>query len=149
FIAGMDEGGGGFNSRQNIMYRSTDGGNTWTSVVMGARFNPPGDSICGSYFAQMNPIWRHMGWGEPGVGPNQVVHYAYTAKGSLSPGDIYYTRSTDNGLTWSPPVLLNDPESNQYQSHWMPSLSVNFSPAGFTQPQDVTVSWYDRRQATS
>ena len=151
FIAGMDEGGGGFNTRQNVMYRSNDGGTTWTSVVMGPRFNPPGDRACSSnsYFAQVNPIWRHMGWGEPGVGPNQVVHYAYATKGSMSVGDIYYTRSTDNGVTWSTPVLLNDPETNQFQSHWMPSLSVNFTPAGFTQPQDVTVSWYDRRQATT
>jgi len=149
FIAGMDEGGGGFATRQNIMYRSNDGGNTWTSVVMGARFNPPGDALCNSYFVQMNPIWRHMGWGEPGVGPNQVVHYAYATKGALSTGDIYYTRSLDNGQTWSTPVLLNDPETNQFQSHWMPSLSVNYSPGGFTQPKDVTVSWYDRRQATT
>ena len=45
--------------------------------------------------------------------------------------------------------MLNDPETNQYQSHWMPSLNVNYSPGAFTQPEDVTVSWYDRRQATT
>ena len=100
-------------------------------------------------FAMMNPIWRTQGWGQPGVGPNGVVHYAYAAQGVLSTGDIMYTRSTDNGNTWSTPIVLNDPETNQYQSHWMPSLSVNYSPSAFRQPQDVTVSWYDRRQATS
>jgi len=31
----------------------------------------------------------------------------------------------------------------------MPSLSVNYNPALFTPPQDVTVSWYDRRQAST
>ena len=151
FIAGMDEGGGGLATRQNIMYRSLDGGVTWTSVNIGSRFNPPGDGTCpsNSYFAKMNPIWRHQGWGEPGVGPGGVVHYAYATKGSLSTGDIYYVRSTDNGQTWSSPVLLNDPETNQYQSHWMPSLSVNYNPFGFAQGGKVTVSWYDRRQATS
>jgi len=151
FVAAMDEGGGGLNTRQNVMYRSTDGGATWTSATMGPRFNPPGDGVCASnsYFAKMNPIWRHMGWGEPGVGPNEVVHYAYATKGSLSTGDIYYVRSTDNGSTWSSPVLMNDPETNQFQSHWMPSLSVNYSPGAFTQPQSVTVSWYDRRQSTT
>ncbi|MGO9516551.1 MAG: hypothetical protein ACLPND_05855 [Candidatus Korobacteraceae bacterium] len=151
FIAGMDEGGGGLNMRQNYMYRSLDGGNTWTSVTMGPKFNPVGDALCssGSYFARINPIWRHMGWGEPGVGPGGVVHYAYAGKGSISTGDIYYVRSTDNGLTWSSPIVLNDPETNQYQSHWMPSLSVNYNLASFTPPKDVTVSWYDRRQATS
>jgi len=151
FIAGMDEGSGGLSTRQNLMYRSLDGGATWTSVTMGPRFNPVGDGTCpsNSYFAKINPIWRHMGWGEPGVGPNGVVHYAYAGKGSLSTGDIFYTRSTDNGVTWSSPIVLNDPETNQYQSHWMPSLSVNYNPAVFVQPEDVTVSWYDRRQASS
>jgi len=151
FLAGMDEGSGGLGTRQNIMYRSSDGGNTWTSITMGPRFNPPGDGLCstGSFFAKMNPIWRYQGWGQPGVGPNGVVHYAYAGQGAISTGDIYYTRSTDNGNTWSTPIVLNDPETNQYQSHWMPSLSVNYSPGAFHQPEDVTVSWYDRRQATS
>jgi hypothetical protein len=151
FVAAMDEGGGGLSTRQNVMYRSLDGGATWTSVTMGARFNPPGDGVCASnsYFAKINPIWRHMGWGEPGVGPGGVVHYAYATKGALSTGDIMYQRSTDNGVTWSSPLLLNDPETNQYQSHWMPSLSVNWNPTGFQQPKSVTVSWYDRRQATT
>ena len=148
FVASMDEGGGGLATRQNVIYRSRDGGNTWTSSITGPRFSPPGDGVCG-YFAKMNPIWRHMGWGEPGVGPNGVVHYAYAAKGSLSTGDIFYVRSTDNGSTWSSPLLLNDPETNQYQSHWMPSLSVNYNPAGFLPPGKVTVSWYDRRNATT
>jgi hypothetical protein len=151
FVASMDEGGGGLSTRQNVIWRSLDGGVTWTSSTTGPRFNPPGDGVCSSnsYFAKMNPIWRHMGWGEPGVGPGGVVHYTYATKGALSTGDIYYVRSTDNGSTWSSPLLLNDPDSNQYQSHWMPSLSVNYNPAGFQQPGKVTVSWYDRRQASS
>jgi hypothetical protein len=150
-LAAMDEGGGGFNPRQNIMFRSINGGATWTSVNVGQPFSPPGDQACSSnsYFVRINPIWRYQGWGQPGVGPNNTVHYAYGAQGALSGGDIYYTRSTDNGVTWSTPILLNDPETNQYQSHWMPSLSVNYSPGSFRQPQDVTVSWYDRRQATT
>jgi Neuraminidase (sialidase) len=151
FVAAMNEEGGGLTTRQNVMYRSTDGGTTWTSVTMGGVFSAVGDGVCASnsYFAKINPIWRHMGWGEPGVGPNQVVHYVYAAKGALSTGDIFYQRSTDNGVTWSAPVLLNDPETNQFQSHWMPSLSVNYSPGSFNQPKAVTVSWYDRRQAST
>ena len=148
FLAAMDEGGGGLSTRQNIMFHSYDGGLTWTEVMVGSRFNPPGDGTCG-YFAYMSTIIRHMGWGQPAVGPNGVVMYDYATKGALSTGDIYFTRSLDNGQTWSTPVLLNDPETNQYQSHWMPSLSVNYSPGAFTQPQDVTATWYDRRQATT
>jgi hypothetical protein len=151
FIAGMDEGGGGLATRQNIMYRSLDGGVTWTSATMGARFSAVGDGTCpsNSYFAKVNPIWRHMGWGEPGAGPYGVVHYAYAGKGANDNGDIYYVRSTDNGLTWSSPIVLNNDPPNQYAVQWMPSLSVNYNPFSFVQPGKVTVSWYDRRQATS
>jgi len=153
FVAGMDEGGGGLATRQNIMYRSLDGGATWTNVVTGPRFNPVGDGTCSSnsYFAEVNPIWRHMGWGEPGVGPGGIVHYAYAGQGQAQNdhGDIYYVRSADNGSTWSAPIVLNDDTGGQYKTQWMPSLSVNYNLAGFSQAGDVTVSWYDRRQATS
>jgi hypothetical protein len=149
FVAGMDEGGGGLATRQNIMYRSLDGGTTWTSVTMGPRFAAVGDSLCPSngYFARINPIWRHMGWGQPAAGPHGVVHYAYAGKGSSENGDIFYVRSTDNGKTWSSPKLLNDPGTG-FQTHWMPSVSVNYNASG-SQPGQVTVSWYDRRQATA
>jgi len=143
FVAGMDEGGGGGNLRTNIMYRSTDGGDSWTAIVMGSPFAPPGRfvTVCGSYFYAVPPIWRHMGWGQPGVGPNGVVHYAYAGRG-VNPddlGDIYYTRSLDNGDTWSDPIILNsDQADGGTREQWMPSLSVTAS-------GEVQVSWYDRR----
>jgi hypothetical protein len=58
-------------------------------------------------------------------------------------------RSTDNGSTWSAPIVLNDDPGGQYKTQWMPSLSVNYNPFGFAPGGKVTVSWYDRRQATS
>jgi hypothetical protein len=150
FLEGMDEGSGGLTTRQNVIYRSTDGGVTWTSATQGPRFNPVGDSTCG-YFAKVNPIWRHMGWGEPAVGPNGVVHYAYAGKGTVSGdnGDIFYVRSTDNGLTWSAPIKLNDDSGGSFKTQWMPSVSVNYSPTSPLPQAKVTVSWYDRRAATS
>src|SRR5438105_13782552 len=33
FIAGMNENGGGLAARTNYMYRSTDGGVTWSSAI--------------------------------------------------------------------------------------------------------------------
>lgn len=143
FVAAMDEGGGGFNTRQNVMFQSGDGGVTWTSVLMGARFAPPGDSACpgNPYFARITPIWRHMGWGQPGVGPAGVVHYVYAGKGvnAGDTGDIYYTQSQDNGTTWSAPIILNtDSAAGGTGVQWMPSLSVTDSGV-------VRASWYDRR----
>jgi hypothetical protein len=145
FIAAMDEGGGGPATRQNVMYRSLDGGVTWTSVIMGPRFTPVGDGQCSSntYFEKVNPIWRHMGWGEPGVGPHGVVHYAYAAAGTGGdPGDIFYQRSTDNGVTWSAPIKVNQDADAAFKTQWMPSLSA--SGAG-----RITISWYDRRSRTT
>jgi hypothetical protein len=146
FLASMDEGGGGNSTRQNVMYNSTDGGTSWTQVVMGPRFSPVGDSSCvsNSYFWQVNPIIRHMGWGEPAVGPNGVVHYVFAGAGAKNndKGDIFYTRSTDNGSTWSTPIKLNTDTESQFHEQWMPSLSA-------TSGGKITASWYDRRKATS
>jgi hypothetical protein len=145
FLASMDEGGGGNATRQNVMYNSTDGGTTWTTVAMGSRFNPPGDGPCPSngYFWQVNPIIRHMGWGEPAVGPNGVVHYVFAGAGTNGDtGDIFYTRSTNNGSTWSTPIKLNTDKDAQFKEQWMPSLSA-------TSGGKITASWYDRRKATS
>ena len=142
FIASMDEGGGGNATRQNIMFRSTNGGKTWTQVTMGPRFNPVGDSSCG-YFYQVNPIIRHMGWGEPAVGPGGVVHYVYSGAGKNGDhGDIFYQRSTDNGKTWSKAIELNTDKDAPNKTQWMPSLSA-------TSDGTVTASWYDRRKAKS
>lgn len=142
FVASMDEGGGGFSTRQNVMYKSTNGGASFTSVVMGPRFAATGDVGCG-YFVAIAPIWRHMGWGQPAVGPRNVVHYAFAGAGTGSDhGNIYYTRSTDNGATWSAPVKLNQDADGQFKTQWMPNVTAD-------KDGKVTVSWYDRRQATS
>lgn len=146
FVAAMDEGGGGTSTRQNIIYKSLDGGVTWTSTTTGPRFNPVGDRTCteyNPYFAVVNPIIRHMGWGEPAVGPKGVVHYAYAGAGTNGDtGDIFYVRSTNNGKTWSKPAKLNTDKDGPFKEQWMPSLSSDLN-------GKVTASWYDRRKATS
>jgi hypothetical protein len=145
-LASMDEGGGGLATRQNVIWHSNNGGATWTSATTGPRFPAVGDGTCqsNSYFARIFPIWRHMGWGEPAVGPNNVVHYIYAGHGQGSDnGDIFYVRSADGGATWASPVLMNtDTPGIQYHTQWMPSLSVN--PGG-----KVTASWYDRRSVST
>ncbi|MFN7974255.1 MAG: putative Ig domain-containing protein [Acidobacteriota bacterium] len=140
FVAGMNENGGGFNARTNLIYRSTNGGTNWTAITMGAPFAAAGSVNCG-YFVAITPIWRHMGWGQPGVGPSQVVHYPFCGRGvnAGDVGDIYYTRSIDNGTTWSTPIVLNsDQSTGGTREQWMPSVSV-------TAAGTVFASWYDRR----
>ena len=45
-----------------------------------------------------------MGWGEPAA-YNHVVHYVYAARntGNGDPGNVFYIRSTDSGVTFSAP----------------------------------------------
>src|SRR6201993_2760992 len=64
YIAAMNENGGNATfTRNNLIYRSTDGGNTWTNTYTGPAFQGPHRTNSG-YFACMynNPAyWRHMG----------------------------------------------------------------------------------------
>jgi len=145
YIAGMNEGGGGTaGPRSNKIYRSTDGGVTWTNTYTGPNFTGPSDNTTcstNSYFATMfSGYWRHMGWGEPAA-LNNIVHYVYAQHGTgVDAGDVYYIRSTDSGVTFSAPLKLNTDATTRPQ--WQPNLSV--SPGG-----TLFATWYDARESTS
>src|SRR5207247_531092 len=82
-----------------------------------------------------NPAdWRHMGWGEP-ADYNHVVSYVYAATNGSDPGDVFYTRPTDSGVTFSAPFQLNS-NTDTTKAQWQPNLSV--SDAG-----TLFATWYD------
>ena len=141
YIAGMDEGGGGFpHNDTNYVFKSTDGGNTWANTYAGPTFPGPGIGSAG-YFAVMFPddggYWRYEGWGQPAA-LNGVVHLVYTQHGVGSdPGDIYCIRSTDGGVTFDEPFKLNTDATTRAQ--WQPSLSV-------TTDGNAFATWYDQRE---
>jgi hypothetical protein len=143
YIAGMDEGGGGFpHNDTNLIYKSTDGGASWSNTYTGSPF--PGPGVCSSgYFAGMfstnGCYWRHEGWGEPAAF-NNIVHLVYAQHGAGSdPGDVFYIRSTDGGVTFGAPFPLNTDATTRPQ--WQPNLSV--SPTG-----TLLATWYDAREST-
>ena len=146
YIAGMDEGGGFFpHNNVNHIYRSTDGGNTWTHTYNGPSFPGPGVGASG-YFACMftgspsGVFWRHEGWGEPAA-LNNVVHLVYAQHGAgADAGDVYYIRSTDSGVTFGAPFKLNTDATTRPQ--WQPNISV--SPTG-----SLFATWYDGREFAS
>ena len=142
----MDEMGGGLTNRANEIYRSTDGGNTWTNTYTGPTFAGPGGVQRQPFLPACMPIpaayWRHMGWGEPAA-YNDVVSYVYAARdtGNGDPGDVFYIRSTDSGVTFSAPLQLNTDTTTRAQ--WQPNLSVSptqaaFSPRGMTQRESAS-----------
>jgi len=140
YIASMDEGGGGFpHNDTNYIYKSTDGGNTWTNTYVGTPFPGPGVTAVG-YFAQIfnanGGYWRHEGWGQPAA-VNNFVHLVYDQHGTGSdPADVYYIRSTDGGVTFGTPVKLNTDTTDR--PNWQPNISV--SPSG-----TLLATWYDAR----
>jgi len=145
YIAGMDEGGGGFpHDDTNLIYKSTDGGATWSNTYTGTPFPGPGVTSAGYFACMFNDIaigayWRHEGWGEPAAF-NNIVHLVYAQHGTGSDaGDVYYIRSTDGGVTFGTPLKLNTDSTTRPQ--WQPNLSV--SPTG-----TLLATWYDAREST-
>jgi hypothetical protein len=146
YIAGMNEEGGGLTTRANKIYKSTDGGNTWTNTFTGPTFPAPGRTTCpNAYFACMytdtGGYWRHMGWGQPAA-LNGVVNYVYASRntGNGDPGNVFDIRSTDGGVTFSAPLQLNTDTTTRAQ--WQPNLSVATDGSLFA-------VWYDERETTS
>src|SRR6266487_1782236 len=141
YIAGMDENNGNGclsgcgTTRSNLIYRSTDGGATWTNTYTGPTFvgacRSSGGYFCGMY---SGGYWRHMSWGEPAA-YNHVVSLVYAQKDGSDPGNVYYIRSTDSGGTFGPPFQLNT-NTDPTKAQWQPNLSV--SDAG-----TLFAMWYD------
>src|SRR6266700_1204247 len=111
YIAGMDEGGGGFpHNDTNKIFKSTDGGATWANTYTGSPFAGPGVQACSDnpyftcMFSDQGGFWRHEGWGEPAAF-NNIVHLVYAQHGAGNDaGDVFHIRSTDNGVTFSAPL---------------------------------------------
>ena len=61
-----------------------------------------------------------MGWGEPAAF-NHVVSLVYAEKDGSDPGNVYYIRSTDSGVTFSAPFQLNsNTDATKAQWHAQP-----------------------------
>src|SRR6476660_2483413 len=142
YIAAMDENGGNGcgagcgTNRSNKIYRSTDGGNTWNNTYTGPTFVGPCRGNSGYFCTMYNSpaYWTHMGWGQPAAF-NHVVSYVYAAKNGSDPGDVYYIRSNDSGVTCSAPFQLNS-NTDPTKAQWQPNLSI--SPTG-----TLFAVWYD------
>ena len=52
--------------------------------------------------------------------------------------DIYFSSSTDNGVTWSTPTIVNDDTKGIPSEQFYPSITVNSNGV-------ICLAWYDRR----
>ena len=123
--------------------RSTNGGVSYSLVTnpMTGQVNPRAatpTASCGR--PALNGNIRYLPSPQIAVGPNGNLHaiYSYDPDG-YNTGDVvnvYYRRSTDNGATWQPEILLNDDGTTRDQ--YQPTLSVSATGR-------VVAGWYDRR----
>lgn len=133
---------------------SDDGGRTFTTPAIISAIHmpcfPPGlpnESDCpvvGIDSTRMYPC-PHLRVDKSGGLNDGTLYAVWTGDGTKTPEtagmDIYYSRSTDGGSSWSPAIVLNDdldPATHQF----FPSLSVN-------KQGTVVVTWYDRREDTA
>ena len=145
YIAGMDEGGGGFpHNNINHIYRSTDGGNTWTNTYTGPAFPGPGVGAIRLLRLHVYRLAVATGGTRAGVSlPPSTTWFTWSMPSTApaaDPGDVYYIRSTDSGVTFSAPFKLNTDATTRPQ--WQPNLSV--SPSG-----TLFATWYDARESAS
>jgi hypothetical protein len=78
--------------------------------------------------------------GNDATGNTVYLTYAAEVTGTGDEGDIFFTKSTDGGSTWSSSVRVNDDLTTNDQIH--PEIAVK--PNG-----DIDIVWYDKRSLPS
>lgn len=124
-----------------ILYRSTDGGASFTNTGTNISFTGPG-TICYGRYTMKNCI-------RTDVFPRMAADNSWTStRGNLyivyaanPPGtdlaDIYLVKSTNYGQSWSSAVRVNDDATTTDQ--WMPAVTVD------KKTGRVFVFWFDSR----
>src|SRR6266498_3542789 len=101
------------------------------SLLFGAAINPGG--LAGQIFLAVD---------RSGAATNNNIYMIATVRpfGASNGSDIMFSRSTDGGLTFSPPHRINDDPVNHSKWHWFGTLSV--APNG-----RIDSVWLDTRNA--
>src|SRR5216683_489971 len=111
YVAYYDSGKNGpFNASATVMItKSTNGGASFSPPAQAAlipqqlTYASQGSSCCFRWWSSMFPSMD--------VAPDGTVYVAYGArqnKFSIDPADVYLVASTDGGVTWSLPNMIND-----------------------------------------
>ena len=117
---------------------SHDAGANWSTPTVAAVFNEP-------EFRPRTSSFRFWASAFPQIasGPDGEVYIAYVGRPSDKPnddGDVFLTASTDEGMNWTRPLVLNDDDTDHVQI--FPSIDVD--PNGV-----VHAMWGDFRDSPS
>jgi len=127
---------------------STNGGATFSTPVkisnlhiMRFSADEAADSIIGVPHDRLYPC-PHIVIDRSDSATRGNLYAVWTADGTTARGDdgldIYFSRSVDNGTTWSDPIVVNDDPRGKVRHQYYPSIAVNDRGA-------IVVTWYDRR----
>ncbi len=131
---------------------SSDGGATFGAStmiswahMMNFTAGEDGSTIAGVDARRIYPC-PHIAVDNSGGAASGNLYAVWTAQGTttkLANGlDIYFSRSSDGGNTWSSATIVNSDPPDRGTHQFYPSISV--SPAGV-----IAVTWYDRRSDPS
>lgn len=126
---------------------SADGGKTFNPEVLVSYADVPnqsGDAIGEVLFGiriNGNYPCPHLSIDTANSGNLYMVWNAYGTDANLGTGSqVYFSRSTDNGTSWSDTIRINnDNQNDNVIDHFFPSIAVNGKGVIFA-------SWYDRRE---
>lgn len=117
-----------------VIAKSTDGGASFGTPVFVAPVSPVG-------FFSGNLFGNFRSNSFPRIDVNPVNGHVYIVFPANPPGpdaaDVFFTRSTDGGATWSAPSRVNDDATSTDQ--FFPDIAVNRQGV-------IEVVWYDRRR---
>jgi hypothetical protein len=139
YVAYYDSGKNGpLNASATVMIgKSTNGGVSFSPPAQAAlipqqlTYASQGTNCCFRWFSSMFPSMD--------VAPDGTVYIAYGArqsKFSVDPADVYLVASTDGGVTWSLPNMIND--STSQNGHFFAWLKVSSDGV-------VHIIWGDQR----
>jgi hypothetical protein len=126
---------------------SADGGKTFQAPfkiadadVPNQSFDAVGVTMFGVRLPGNYPC-PHLSIDTAHTGNLYMVWNAYGTTDNLGYGSqIYFSRSTDNGTTWSDTVRVNsDPQTDLVIDHFFPTIAVSGDGT-------ITAGWYDRRE---
>ena len=133
--AGYERNGGATGNVNLYVSLSTNGGASWTTQVLEVSSSPP---QCPEY----NCGWAYLGGQMVMASDANGVVYVLWNSGSSpeAPERIYFSKSTDNGNTWSTKIDVSTAPAGTHH---------NFPAIAAVGNGDIRISWMDSRSHTA